>query len=81
MGTLFLSRGEYDNAKEYINRALVIRIQIGDKKGEAADYGNLGAVFQSLGEYDKAEEYLARALAIRIQIGDKKGEAADYTKT
>ena len=75
---MFKSLGEYDKAKEYLEKALAIRIQIGDKKGEAADCENLGTVFESLGEYDKAKEYIEKALAIRIQIGDKEGEPAVY---
>jgi tetratricopeptide (TPR) repeat protein len=62
--------GEYDKAKEYLETALAIRIQICDQRGEAEDYGNLGTVFKSLGDYDKAKEYLQKALAIRIQIRD-----------
>jgi len=43
--------GEYGKAVEYIqNKALVITKEIGDKQGEATDYGNLGTVFQSLAE-------------------------------
>ena len=56
----------------------MIRKEIGDKEGEATDYGNLGTVFKSVGQYTKAEEYLQKALVIRKEIGDKKGEAADY---
>ena len=52
--------------------------EIGDKEGEAADYGNLGTVFHSVGEYTKAEEYFQKALVILKEIGDKQGEAADY---
>ena len=70
----------YVKAEEYHQKALVIRKEIGDKKGEAADYGNLGTVFQSLGEYVKAEEYLQKALVISKEIGDKKGEASSYGK-
>ena len=36
LGTAFQSLGEYDTAKEYLEKAIVIRIQIGDTKGEAA---------------------------------------------
>ena len=39
---MFHSLGEYSKAKEYLEKALEIRIEIGDKRGEAADYGNLG---------------------------------------
>ena len=41
-------------AKEYVEKALAIKIQIGDKEGEASSYENLGSVFQSLGEYVRA---------------------------
>ena len=73
---MFHSLGEYDKAREYLEKALAIRVEIGDKEGEAADYGNLGTVFQSLGEYVKAREYLEKALAIRVEIGDRNGEAS-----
>ena len=75
---MFQSVGDYDRAREYFEKALAIRVEIGDKEGEASSYGNLGTVFKSLGEYDKAREYLEKALAIKIEIGDKKGEATDY---
>jgi len=68
----------YEEAKELYENAIKIVTEMGDKKGEAILYGNLGTMFLSLSEYDKAKEYLEKALAIRIQIGDKKGKAADY---
>ena len=74
---MFQSLGQYDKAKEYLQEALAIRTEIGDRRGEASCYGNLGTVFQSLGQYDKAKEYLQKALVIRTEIGDKEGEAAD----
>ena len=57
LGTLFRSLGQYDKAREYQEKALAIRIEIGDRDGEATSYGNLGTLFQSLGQYDKAREY------------------------
>lgn len=65
LGTVFISLGEYDKAKEYLEKALAIRIKIGDKQGEAAIYSNLGTVFKRLGEYDKAKEYREKTLVIR----------------
>ena len=53
---MFLSLGQYDKAKEYLQKALVITTEIGDRQGEASSYGNLGTVFLSLGQYDKAKE-------------------------
>ena len=75
---MFKSIGNYAQAQEYHEKALAIRLEIGDRKGEAADYGNLGTVFKSIGNYTQAQEYHEKALAIRLEIGDRKGEAADY---
>ena len=55
LGTLFQSLGEYEKAKENLEKALAIRIKISDRRGEAADYGNLGTIFQSLGDYIMTE--------------------------
>ena len=75
---MFHSLGQYDKAKEYLQKALVITTEIGDRQGEASCYGNLGTVFRSLGQYDKAEEYLQKALVITTEIGDRGGEASCY---
>ena len=56
----------------------MIKKEIGDKEGEAVDYGNLGTVFFSVGQYTKAEEYLQKALVITKEIGDQKGVASAY---
>ncbi|XP_027043111.1 tetratricopeptide repeat protein 28-like, partial [Pocillopora damicornis] len=65
-------------AREYQEKALVIRIEIGQKSGEAISYGNLTGLSLSLGKYGEAEKYLDKAMAVRKGIGDKSGEAADY---
>ena len=78
LGTVFLSVGRYTKAEGYLQKALVISKEIGDKEGEASAYGNLGIVFQSVGQYTKAEEYLQNALVISKEIGDKEGEASAY---
>ena len=77
-GIMLYKLGESPKAKEYFERALAITTKIGDRRGEASCYGNLGTVFTSLGQYDKAEEYLQKALVIRTEIGDREGEASCY---
>ena len=69
---------EYVKAKEYYEKALVISMEIGERKGEKACYIDLGNVFYSLGEDVKAKEYYKKALAITMEIGDRKGEATVY---
>lgn len=50
LSTLFVSLGEYAEAKKYRTKALASKKQIGDRKGEATSYGNLGSVFYFVGE-------------------------------
>ncbi|CAH3108350.1 unnamed protein product, partial [Pocillopora meandrina] len=75
-GIMLYKLGESLKAKEYFERALAITTKLGDRRGEASCYGNLGTVFTSLGQYDKAEEYLQKALVITNEIGDRGGEAS-----
>ncbi|KAL9986343.1 hypothetical protein ACROYT_G000481 [Oculina patagonica] len=75
---MFHSLGEYVMAKEYHEKALAIRINIGDRKEEATVYVNLGMVFQHLGDYTKSNECLEKALAIQIEIADRDGQASSY---
>ena len=71
---MFQSLGQYNKANESHQKALVIRTEIGDRRGEATDYGNLGTVFQSLGQYDKANEYLQKALVISLKLATEEAK-------
>ena len=53
---MFQSVGEYTKAEEYLQKALTIKEEIGDKSGEATSHGNLGTVFLAVGQYNKAVE-------------------------
>ena len=70
--------GQYDEAKEYLQKALVITTEIGHRNGEASCYGNLGTVFELLGQYDKANEYLQKSLVMRTETGHRAEEASCY---
>ena len=78
LAKLYHDQSKYKEAKELYKKALGIRIEIGDKKGQAVCYGNLGTVYQSLGQYGKAEEHQRKALLITNEIGHREGEAACY---
>ena len=71
LGTVFISLGEYNKAKEYLEKALAIKTRIVDKQGEAAIYSNLGTVFMLLREYDKAKEYLEKTLVTKKELVTK----------
>ena len=71
---MFQSLEEYDKAKEYLQKALVIGIDIGDKKGEAAHLANLGILSRIVGNYEVSEVCLEKALSISRDIGDRRAE-------
>ena len=75
---MFQSLGQYDKAREYQEKALAIRIEIGDRNGEATSYANLTDLFLSLGKYAKADVYLKKAMAVRKGMDDKRGDIANY---
>ena len=72
-GRSYISLGEYDKAKEYLEKALVIRMKIDDKQGEATIYSNLGALCKCLGEYDKVKNAFHRK-----KNSDKRGQGSLY---
>jgi len=55
----------------------VIAREIGDRRGEGADLGNLGLAYSGLGQVEKAIEYYEKALVIAREIGDRRGEGAN----
>ena len=71
---MFLSLGQYDKAKQFLEKALAVQIEIGDKEGEAADYGNLAVLYSSVGEFVTAEYYSKMALSIARDIKDLQKE-------
>ena len=75
LGTVSQSLGEYDKARQYFEKGLEIRKEIGDRAGQAALYYNLGRLLcYSPGEPAIAEGYLEKALSISQDIGDLEKE-------
>ena len=54
MAELYHLQSKYKEAKGLYEKTLSIMIEIGDRKGQSACYGNLGNVYYPLGEYGKA---------------------------
>ena len=71
---MFLLLGQYDKAKQYLQKGLVITTEIGDKEGEAADLTNLGGVSRTVGDYEASEVCLEKALFISRDIGAGRRE-------
>jgi tetratricopeptide (TPR) repeat protein len=69
------SQGQAEAALRSIERALAISREIGDRRGEGADLGNLGNAYASLGEVRRAIENYEQALAIARETEDKQRES------
>ena len=55
-----------------------IAVEIGDRVGEGAAYGNIGDTYYSLSDFRKAIEYHERHLKIAKEIGDRAREGGAY---
>ncbi|MBE0524362.1 MAG: tetratricopeptide repeat protein [Methanosarcinales archaeon] len=74
LGILYLQISLYKKAIEYLEQALVIAQEIGDRRGEGNRLGNLGNAYRNLGQVEKAIEYYQKALVIDLEIGNRRGE-------
>lgn len=59
----------------YTREALNLATEIGDKKGLAASYNNLGIAYRNQGALDKALEYYLTSLKIYQSLDNKEGIA------
>jgi len=62
-----------EKAIHYAQLALKLAQSLGDKKGEAKAYGNLGMGYYFLSDYDQLLDYYKESLSIYKSIGDREG--------
>lgn len=72
--SLYLSKEDYNQAIDYLEKSLTITREIGDSRGEGAALESLGSAYRSLQEYNLAMNYYQQSLAIAKKIGDLRGE-------
>lgn len=77
LNELFRAHQEADpvSALGYTREALNLATEIGDKKGMAASYNNLGVSYRQQGAIDKALEYYINSLKIYEELDNKEGVA------
>lgn len=64
---------QFQQAESFLNRALELGQQRGDRAGIASSLTHLGEVASSQGETQTALDYYQQALEIRKEIGDRAG--------
>ena len=66
---------EEQKALGFYNQALLIQLDIKDRRGEAQARNAIGLVYDTIGERQKALEYYNQALILWRAVGDRGGEA------
>jgi tetratricopeptide (TPR) repeat protein len=74
LGNAYHDLGQVERAIEYLEQALAIARDIGDRSLEGNQLGNLGNAYKDMGQVKRAIEYLEQALAIAREIGDRSSE-------
>ena len=75
LGAVITSPGEVHGAISFLERALAIHREIGDRQGEGRDLGNLGSAYSALGEREQTVEYYQQALVLARETADCRSEA------
>ncbi len=75
LGVMAQNVGQYEQALNYYQEALLISQDIGDRTVEAATLNNIGEVNRLSGNYPTALEYYEQSLAIARKVGDRTVES------
>ncbi|HEX8230496.1 MAG TPA: tetratricopeptide repeat protein [Chloroflexia bacterium] len=78
-GTLARYQGDFSRARLLFDESLVLRQELGDKKGIAASLNNLGTIAWNMGDYATARQLFSESLAVRQELGDKQAIAASLS--
>lgn len=69
LGTLLMLKGNYEEARPYLEKAALYFEQIIDFQGIARAYGNLGNLYFRQGDYDLAKDYFSKSIHISREQG------------
>ncbi|MCP5053968.1 MAG: tetratricopeptide repeat protein, partial [bacterium] len=75
---IYNDQGNYPPALEYYFKSLKIKEELGDRKGIARRYSNIGDVYRKKGNYPLALEYFFKSLKTLEELGDRKAIATRY---
>ncbi len=77
-GVTFYLRGKSKDAINCYFRSIKIKKKIGDKKGIASSYTNLGNIYHVEGDNVKSIEYYTKSLKLSEELGYKNSVADSY---
>src|SRR6266568_1730676 len=76
LGDIYRELDQPQKALFYLEQALSIRREIGDRKGEGTTLNSIGRAYTKLGKKQEALAYYEQALSIRKEIGDREGQGS-----
>jgi len=77
LGSLLLTRSDYDEALERLAIAREVFEEIGDRRGVAGVTNNRGLIAKERGRYDVARAAFEEALAINRELGNREWETTN----
>lgn len=80
-GLVLEEQDQYELAKEYMTRALVINEHIGNKRSAALAYTNIGQLLIKQDSLDKAYESLTKGWKLASEVNPSTWPTADYYKS
>ncbi|MDO9512869.1 MAG: tetratricopeptide repeat protein [Bacteroidales bacterium] len=80
LGSVYSTKGDFNQAIEFKLKAVAIAVIVGDKKLLPTVYDELGDVYSFSGNTEKAVDYYYKSLRIFEEQGDKHLIASSYTR-
>ena len=68
-------RGRAEQAEALALEAAAKQVEVGDERGLASTYSNLGTLYAEAGRLEEAEAHIDKALALHRTWGDRRGQA------
>jgi tetratricopeptide (TPR) repeat protein len=69
LGSIYMKKGEFDEAYKNMDTALLIRKELNDKSGEASSYRMLGLLYKSQQNYEKALYNFYNGYSLAASVG------------
>ncbi|MFN3556318.1 MAG: tetratricopeptide repeat protein [Bacteroidales bacterium] len=78
LGSNYMDMARFDDAYQAISEALRIRMESGDRAGQAASYRMLGLYFFKTGDFDKSRDSFYRTLLLAGEVGSTSLRGASH---
>lgn len=79
IGFSYSNIGEYSKALEYLNYALIVKEQLGDKEGTMITLGVIGSIYRSQQKFDLSNQMYTNIIKLAEEVGNKRQSAIGLT--